>query len=491
MTTDALLALDVGTSGCRAELFALSGESLARHYLEYGLSSPAPGAAEQAPEGWWQAVVTCTRAALADARPAATRVRAVGLSVQGHSWVPADARFNPVRPALTWLDARASAAAGRLLDDHPAAFWGAQAGKCPGQWHLLPQLLWLRQAEAETLAQARYYLFAHDYLLARLTGRLLTDYTTAAGSLLLDIRDRAWSAPLLAEYDVAAAALSTVVPAGTAAGALLPEAASELGLPQDALVAVGAQDQKAASLAAGLRHGTATVSLGTATAVTAITPRAGFSLEHGAIPCFPYLQAGQWVLEAPLATAGGALRWLRDLVGGRGQGGYQSLIAAAGALPPGAAGVRFFPYLAGAGAPHWRGEARGGCSGLGLDSGPGHLARALLEAVAYDIRASLEHMRAQGCPVERLVVFGGGARSSLWPRVIAAVCGLTTEAGAETEAASRGAAMLAARALGLPETPFTLRLQPVAAPEGWTDAYADLRERYAVARERFWELGEE
>lgn len=267
MTDETILALDVGTSGCRAEVFSLAGHSLARHYVEYALHSPVPGAAEQLPEDWWQAIVTCTREAMRQAGN--THCRAIGLSVQGHSWVPVDAQFRPLRPALTWLDARASPEVARLLEDHPVQSWGNWVGKQPGQWHLLPQLLWLRDTEPETMAQATRYPFAHDYLLHRLCGRVLTDFTIAAGSLLFDIRQWQWSQPLLNEYAVPTEALSEVVPAGTAAGTLTPQAAEALGLRTDVVVAVGAQDQKVAALAAGLDARSATASLGTATAIMA------------------------------------------------------------------------------------------------------------------------------------------------------------------------------------------------------------------------------
>jgi xylulokinase len=254
------------------------------------------------------------------------------------------------------------------------------------------------------------------------------------------------------------------------------------------VVAVGAQDQKAAALAAGLDAATATASLGTATAIIARVDEPRFSLEHGSIPCFPYLQQGQWVLEAPLATSGGALRWLRDTLGRSGQKGYEELLAAAATVPPGAEGVVFFPYLAGAGAPHWRGDARGGFCGLTLHSGVGEITRALLEAVAYDLRANLDHMRALGCDLRRLVLFGGGARSALWPQIIASVCGLPTSAGTEAEAATRGAAMFAAQALGADASVFAVPVAPVNSPPGWQAEYERLYASYCRTRERYWEL---
>lgn len=473
MAQEALLALDVGTSGCRAEIFGLAGQSLGRHYQEYGLATPVPGAAEQDPEQWWQAVVSCTRQARAAAGP--VRVQAVGLSVQGHTWVPVDAQGRALRPALTWLDARAAPQAQRLLEAHGTAFWGQAAGKLPGPWHLLPQLLWLREAEPAVARAAVRYLFCHDWLVARLTGHPVTDRTQAATSLLFDLRSGQWSDRLLAEYDVPEAALSPVADAGSAVGRLTSTAAVALGLEPAVLVAVGAQDQKCAALAAGLAPGTATVSLGTAIALEALVPEPRFEPDQGAIPCFPWLTAGQWVLEAPLTTGGGALRWLRDVLAESPATSFASLIAAAEQVPPGAEGVRFAPYLAGAGAPYWEPSATGSFTGLTLRTGRGHLVRALLEGVAHDVRANLDCMQALGCPLARLRLFGGGTHSDLWPRVLAAVCDLPTETAVDAEAATRGAAMLAARALGLAPPGLALGMRPVAVSDEWRATYAALR----------------
>ena len=455
MAREALLALDVGTSGCRAEVFSLEGPSLGRHYREYTISTPAPGAAEQDPEQWWAALVTCAREARAQAgKP--LRLRAVGLSVQGHTWVAVDAAGRALRPALTWLDARAAPQAQRLLAAHGASFWGQVAGKLPGPWHLLPQLLWLRETEPEVAGAAAKYLFCHDWLLARLTGQPLTDATHAATSLLFDIRSGTWAPDLLAEYGVAPDALSPVATAGTVAGRATADAAAVLGLEPDAVVAVGGQDQKCAALAAGLGEGTATASLGTAVAIEALVSQPCFDPERGAIPCFPWLEAGQWVLEAPLTTGGGALRWLRDVLADGPATTFETLIAAAAAVPPGAEGVRFAPYLAGAGAPYWDPAATAAFTGLTLRSGRGHLVRAVLEGVARDIRANLDCMAALGCRLERLRLFGGGTRSDLWPRIIAEECDRPVEVCVDAEAAVHGAAMLAAQALGIDRGLFAL-----------------------------------
>ena len=482
-----VIGIDLGTTGCRAVAYSETARPVARHYLEYGLTHPAPGADEQEAEGWWSAARVCLKevvAQLADAEA----VVALGVSAQGHSWVPTEANLRPLRPALTWLDTRAAPMAQELLKERGAHFWGHQAGKTPGAWHALPQILWLRQQEPQSVLAASHYLFAHDFLVARLTGELVTDFTTAAGSLLFNIREFEWDRALGYAYQVDVRRFAPAQPAGAVAGHLRWEAARDLGLPAGIPVAVGAQDQKCAALAAGIQPGVATVSLGTSTAITAITRHATFD-EAAAIPCFPYLSRDTWVLEAPLTTTGGALRWLRDFIRGAGaqELSYEQLDDLAAAAPVGSNGVRFLPFLAGAGAPHWDAEARGCVTGLSLDTTPGDVARALLEGVALEIAENVAAMQRQGVPVERLRLFGGGARSDLWARIIASVTGLRVERSTDVEAAAAGAAILALTAAGLCETPTEGQVRfsapaDVVTPRP-TPEYTELARDYARVRD--------
>ena len=282
-----VIALDLGTTGCRAVAFDEAGGLVASHYLEYGVSHPEPGAAEQEAEGWWSASRACVKAVVAQLGDP-NQVAGIGVSAQGHSWVPTDADFRPLRPALTWLDTRASAVARELLQQRGLPFWGHRAGKAPGPWHALCQLIWLRTQEPQIALIAARYLFAHDFLVARLTGVAATDFTTAAGSLLLNLREFEWDRALGFEYGVDVRRFAPVQAAATVAGSLLRDVAADLGLTVGIPVAVGAQDQKCAALAAGLEEGVATISLGTSTAIAALSRQPAFD-EATRIPCFPYL----------------------------------------------------------------------------------------------------------------------------------------------------------------------------------------------------------
>jgi xylulokinase len=233
--------------------------------------------------------------------------------------------------------------------------------------------------------------------------------------------------------------------AGTPAGTLRPAVADALGLRREVVVAVGGQDQKCAALGAGIDDRTATVSLGTASAIEQLM--AGPATDPAMrIPAFTFLQPGRWALEGVVGTAAVSLRWLRDVLGAE---GYAGLDAAAAAAPCGSDGVRFYPHLAGAGSPHWQADVRGSFHGLSLATSRGHLARSVMEGVAFQVRENLEVTQALAGRAERVIAFGGGARSALWRAILGDVLDRPLAWAETVETAGLGAAMLAGAGCGL------------------------------------------
>ncbi len=291
------------------------------------------------------------------------------------------------------------------------------------------------------MANARWYAMCLDFVAAKLTGNCVTEPTTAAGSLLFDIARREWSAELLSLFDVPADKLPPVVPSGSVVGELSAEASAATGLPASVSVVLGGQDQKCAALGAGIRPGIATASLGTSTAVTVLADAPGFDAVTK-IPCFPFVLDRVWEWEAPLATTGGALRWLRDVIAR--DTDYAEMDRLASASPIGANGVAFQPHLAGAASPHWQPERRGRFSGLSLGTSTGDIIRAVMEGVAYEIRLNVDALERLSGHLDSVRVFGGGARSRFWCELIAAVLDRPVQAVQRVETAALGAAMLAA-----------------------------------------------
>jgi xylulokinase len=250
-------------------------------------------------------------------------------------------------------------------------------------------------------------------------------------------------------------------------------------------VAAGAGDQAAGALGVGVdRPGPLSVVLGTSGVVFAALPAYAADPE-ARVHVFCHAVPGRWHAMGVMLSAGGSLRWLRDVcAAGR---GYDELVAAAGAWPPGAEGLLFLPYLAGERTPHADPEARGAFIGLSVRHDVGALTRAVMEGVAYGLRDSLELLRDLGVRAERGRASGGGARSELWLRICASVLGIPLERTAVEEGAAYGAALLAGVAGGwfrdVPEAVAAcVRVRDIVEPEpAWADAYAEGYPRFRSA----------
>jgi xylulokinase len=464
----AALGIDLSTTAVKAGLVAGDGRLLAVDAVPY--PSRYQGViVEQDANAWWDAAVAAIRAVLARA----PNVEVAGISVasQGITIVPVDAGGAPLRPALTWLDLRATVEAEALARARTVRGIFALAGRRPSAAYTLPKLMWMQAHEADIVRRAQHFLLPHDFLMARLTGAPSTDHTMAAGTLCYDLRAGAWSADLLGHAALDPARLAPIRWAASPAGALSADAALTTGVRAGTPVFVGGQDQKCAALAAGVAPGVVTVSLGTAAAIIGMTDAPVLDPAMR-VPAFPHLFPGVWLLEGVVGTAGASLAWLQrmlDAAAAPDRWSFDAIAALAERAPAGARGVRFYPHLAGATAPLWRDSAAGTFTGVTLATTLEDCARAVLEGVAMQIRANVDVIAGITGRPAALRIFGGGAQSALWRRIIAAVTGVPVVHPGVTETALIGAAILAGVGAGLWPAPA----DAVAAVGRWFQATVD------------------
>jgi xylulokinase len=441
-----LIGIDLGTTGCKAGVYDEAGHLRGEGYLEYGLITLSPTEIEQDPHAWWKLTCQAIRIAMDAAGADGSEVSGISVSSQGISFVCLDAAGEPLGNSINWLDARAVAECDAILEKYDAATLFTMTGKRAAPFYVLPKLMWLREHRPDTWAATRKVLMGHDYLVYRLCGEMVTDHSMAGGTLLYDLHVLDWSPSLLAAFDISPDLLPALCWPGTPVGRLRPEVAAELGLRPEVVVATGGQDQKCAALGAGIHDGVATLSLGTATAIVQVMD-APHTDPQRRIPTFTFLQPQRWVLEGVVGTGAGSLRWHRDVVA-PGMA-YTTLDAEAAAIQRGADGVRFHPHLTGATSPYWRSDVHGAYENLSLATTRGHLTRAVLEGVAFQMRANLEVTQALAGRVAEAVVFGGGAKSQLWREIISDVIRLPVCWTPSVETASLGAAMLAGVGAGV------------------------------------------
>jgi len=441
------IGIDLGTTSVKVGVFDDSGAAVAFASREFELDTPEPGFAEFHADGYIGCAFDGVREVLADGGADGASVRAIGLSSQAQTFVLVGEGGSPVRPAVGWLDVRAGEEAGEL-SEISRGLGGGEVNAIASA----PKLLWLRRREPEALERAERVLLIPDYLIWRLTGRAATDPITAGSTHLMDRETLKWRGPLLDACGLAPGMMPDVLAPGEAAGPLTAAAAGELGLGAGVVVAVGTNDQSAGMLGAGnVTPGCASVTLGTALAIMLTTDsREGAAPGVGVAP-HP-AGGGLWSRLAYAKTAGIVLRWFRDNFAPGSS--YEELFEEIGSVPAGSDGVSCLPHFSGTATPEFNPSVRGAFSGLTLSHGRAHLARALVESLAFTVRENVELLAAGGGgagggeAVAELRAVGGGARSDVWLQMISDCTGVPVERPRAREAACLGAAELAMVAAG-------------------------------------------
>jgi xylulokinase len=480
------IGLDVGTSGVKAILVAADGTVVATAGADYPLLTPRPGWTEQEPEDWWRASCAILHKLRAEAPGP---IEAIGLTGQMHGAVFLAADGAVIRPAILWNDQRTAAECAEIERRVGAERLRRIAGNPALTGFQAPKVLWLRQHEPEAYARIRHLLLPKDFIRFRLTGGLASDASDAAGTLLLDLAARDWSAELLGALEIPREWLPRVHEGPEVTGRISAAGAAASGLPEGLPVVAGGGDNAAAAVGCGVvRPGTGLVSLGTSGVV--FVPTAGLKIDpSGALHAFCHAVPGRYHLMGVILSAGGSLRWYREVIGASpaADGGdpYDALVTAAAEVAPGAEGLFFLPYLAGERTPHMNPHARAAWIGLTLAHDRRHLVRALLEGVSFALKDSLDLMERLGVRPELLFAVGGGARSPVWRQILAAVLGVRLQRLAVEEGPAMGAALLAAVGAGVHDdvdAAVAAAVRLAGEPETPDPA---LVERYTVLHRRF------
>ncbi|MEX0820478.1 MAG: xylulokinase [Pirellulaceae bacterium] len=447
------LGIDIGTSGTKTILMDASGKILGEANAGYPLYHPQPLWSEQDPEDWWQATVKTVRAAVKQAKVKPTDVKAIGLSGQMHGSVFLDKNNQVVRRALLWNDQRTAAECAEI---EKRAGGRSKLIKMVANPALTgftaPKILWLRNNEPKNFEKTTKVLLPKDDIRRRLTGEFATEVSDASGMLLLDVKKRNWSKPLLSKLELDADLFAKCYESEEVTGKLTPEAAKLLGLSTDCVVVGGAGDCAANAVGTGVvKSGILSTSIGTSGVMFVHSDKVEID-PQGRLHTFCHAVRGKWHMMGVSLTAGGSLQWFAEQLCaelGRGKvDPYDVLTREAAAVAAGSEGLFFLPYLAGERTPHADPDARGCFIGLTLKHTRGHLARAIMEGVTYAMRDSLAIIEEMGVPVRQVRASGGGAKSALWRQLQADLFGKKVVTLKAEQGPAFGVALLAAVGAG-------------------------------------------
>ena len=438
----AILTFDVGTSALKAALFTEELELVSLATVAYPARTE-DGFVEMEPGDYLGSMKECV-SALGLPR----KLLAIGITTQGETMIPVGRGGEPLRRAIVWLDARAEQEAQKISNSLDADVFYQTTG-IPQINGALPlsKALWLKENEPDVFSQTHQLLLLEDYIRLFLTGESATHASLATSTGWLDIHTGDYWREALEAAGISRTLLPKLLPSGANAGKLTAQAARYLGLRAGIPVFTGAMDQTAAVLALSARESVAVETLGTAHVVAAATKTPVFDLVRR-VTIYRHALEGQYVC-LPIGNTGGmALTWFLREFGLRGED-YAALDRLAESAAPACNGVTFLPYLCGCVNPEPIANARAGFYGAGLSSTRAEFARALLESAGYELRLFLALLREQGCATDTVCAIGGGAKSALWTQMRADIAGRPLVVPAVTEAASAGAALLAAWGAGL------------------------------------------
>jgi glycerol kinase len=494
-----VLAIDAGTTGVTALLVTPDGRVAARGYQEFAQHFPEPGWVEHEPEEIWTAVISACRQAIdAGEKAAVAPPTAIGITNQRETIVLWDREtLRAPRRAIVWQDRRTSALCTELADAGHGDRVTELTGLRLDPYFSGTKLRWLADHDQRTWAgvtAGQVVVGTVDsYLIARLTGGShLTDASNASRTLLFDTFGGAWSEELCELFRVPPAALPTVAPSSGVLARTDPALFLGLDLP----IAGIAGDQQAALFGqACFTEGTSKCTYGTGSFVLVNTGGTPIRSEAGLLTTVAWdLGAGLvYALEGAVFVTGAAVQWLRD---GLGIIGSAPEIEGLASLVPDTGGVVFVPALTGLGAPDWDPDARGTIVGITRGTTRAHLARATLEAIAFEVRDVVDAIAGAkefsgSSPIAELSVDGGASGNDLLCQLQADQLAVPVRRPQVTETTGLGAAFLAGLGTGVWSSTDELmqtwrldrRFEPVA---GARDDGRHDRWRDAVRRSTRW-----
>lgn len=431
------IGIDLGTSAVKLLLVSGEGKVVRSVSRSYPLEFPQPGWSQQNPQDWWDAILDGIPELVAGIDPA--EIGGIGAAGQMHGLVAVDKDGNVLRPAILWNDGRTAKETDYLNYEIGKDFLLEHTGNIAFAGFTAPKLLWMKKHEPELFAKINKVLLPKDYVNFKLTGNYVTDYSDAAGMLLLDVRRKRWSKEMLDICGLRESQMPELHESFDVVGNLLPDVAAKLGLPETVKVVAGAGDNAAAAIGTGCLHeGQCNLSLGTSG--TVFLPCEEFRMDPvNATHAFNHA-AGNYHLMGCMLSAASCLKWwVEDVCKTTDYNGLQAEI------DPEKLGrnhVYFLPYLMGERAPHNDPAARGAFIGMSMDTTRADMTQAVLEGVAFAFRDMVESARPLGITVDRSTLCGGGAKSDVWKTILANTLNVRLDQLEEEQGPGLGGALL-------------------------------------------------
>ena len=436
------IGVDLGTSAVKLLLMDETGKIHKIVSKEYPLYFPQPGWSEQNPQDWIRQSMEGIKELTAQCDK--SQIKGISFGGQMHGLVVLDEKDQIIRPAILWNDGRTGKQTDYLNQEIGKETLSRYTGNIAFAGFTAPKILWMREKEPENFARIGRIMLPKDYLAFYLSGEFSTDYSDASGTLLLDVEHKCWSEEMMEICGVRESQLPKLYESWEPTGAIKPEIAEELGIPQDVKIIAGAGDNAAAAVGTGtVGEGQCNLSVGTSGTVFISSKNFGVD-EHNALHSFAHADGNYHLMGCMLSAASCNKWWMEEILRTKEYQVEQDGIRKLGENP-----VFYLPYLMGERSPHNDPDARAAFVGMSMDTTREDMTQAMLEGVAFGLRDSMEAAKSTGLTPKRSKICGGGAKSPLWRKMIANVMNMKIDRIESEEGPGYGAAILAAVGCGV------------------------------------------
>ncbi|WLS11640.1 FGGY-family carbohydrate kinase (plasmid) [Shinella sumterensis] len=444
------LTADGGTESLRARVYDLSGVCLGSAAVAYETKFSAGARAEQDPEDWWRAFIAAARQAIETARVDPSAVEAITLATTSCTVVALDREGRALRPAIIWMDVRASAESEAVLATRDGALITNGGGRGPvsAEW-MIPKALWIARNEPEVFENAFTICEYQDFMTLRLTGERAASLNNVTLRWHYQTDRGGWPSTLVEALGLGALLEKwpqRIVPPGGLIANLSAKAAGELGLSTRVKVVQGGADALIGMIGLGVAHpGQLALITGSSHLQFGVTE----SAVHAPGIWGSYrdcVYPDRYIVEGGQTSTGSIIAWLGRLMNGTMN--LDEMNRKAAALEPGCDGLLVQDHFQGNRTPYTDPLSRGAIVGLTLAHEPHHIFRAIMEGIGFGTRAILDAMATAGYRGTEITVGGGAGASDLWLQIHADTAGLPVCVPASRDAPSVGSAVLAAYGAG-------------------------------------------
>ncbi|MCF7875135.1 MAG: hypothetical protein K9L87_05950 [Candidatus Omnitrophica bacterium] len=444
-------AVDCGTSAIKTAIFKEDGR------LKSVVNKPCLPEIknrcriEQDPQLLVDKIFLALKEAVKKAKVKPASISSLSLSTQRATIIPVGKDKKPLGNFISWQDLRGGKVLGGFRRKISDKKYYKITGIPNNPIFSLAKILWIKKKAPQIYKKTDKFLLLHSYLLKELgCENYLEDYSNASLTGLLDIKKLSWSKKILKAAGLDEKRLAELTSSGKVIGFLSKEAAKRTSLKEGMPLVSGGGDQQCAACGAGaIKPGILEITLGTAGVPLVYLPQPVFDPKMR-VMCCAHLIKGRWGLEGFQGCSGSSIQWLDRVTGGAGFG--KAALAKAKESGPGAGGVLFYPYLAGAACPNWDPEAKGIFFGLTLNSTKPDLLRAVIEGISFETKEILKLYSWLGIKVKEIRLTGGGSKNDLWNQIQADIYQKKIFTLLNHQAALGGAAALAAFGAGLDQS---------------------------------------